>query len=140
MILHDEIYFEITLEGSMDALEKFESFALSGVFDDFFDVSDDYIIYEDSAGNEGKAVIVFTNDDFGIEIDRFDVEDFLDIFCKGAEALYVNGCIYDIDDEEYRFVSQEGDSSYTDAKHARFNDELDEAASEEEYNDEEDYN
>ena len=136
MILHDEIYFEITLEGTADALHRFKSFALSGVFDDFFDVSDDYIIYEDNASEDGKSTIVFTNDEYGVEIDRFDVEEFLDVFCKGAEALFVNGCIYDIDDEEFRFISHEGDSSYTDAKHARFNDELDEAAAGEDEGDE----
>lgn len=140
MILHDEIYFEITLEGSSEALHRFESFALSGVFDDFFDVSNDYIIYEEGTGGEGKSVVVFTNDEYGIEVDRFDVEEFLDIFCKGAEALFVNGCIYDIDDEEYRFVSHEGDSSYTDAKHAKFNDELDAVAIDEEYDEEDDFN
>ena len=141
MLLHDEIYFEITLEGNKTDLEKFASYATSGVFDDFFEVCDDYIIYDDNhntASDSEKLTMVFTNDDYGIEIDTLDAEDFIETLCRGAQKLYVNGCVYDIEDEEYRFVSHEGDSYFTNAKHInKFNDELDEIAEEEEIDEEE---
>ena len=141
MILHDEIYFEITLEGNRADLEKFASYALSGVFDDFFEVSEDYVIYDDnhSTANESEKLnMVFTNDDYGIELNRLDPEEFIEILCRGAKELYVSGCVYDIEDEEYRFVSHEGDSGFVNAKHLnKFNDELDEIAAEEDAEEEE---
>lgn len=139
MILHDEIYFEITLEGRKSELEKFASYATSGVFDDFFDVSEDYIIYDDNhegSDESDRLTMVFTNDEYGIELDRFDTEEFLEILCKGAKALFVNGTLYDIDDEEYRFTSGEGSSDFMNAKHTRYNDELDEVAADEDVDDE----
>ena len=139
MILHDEIYFEITLEGQKSELEKFASYATSGVFDDFFDISEEYLIYDDnheSASESEKLTLVFTNDEYGIELDRLDTEEFLEILCNGAEKLYVSGTLYDVDDEEYRFTSDEGSSDFINAKHTRFNDELDEVAAGEDEDDE----
>ncbi len=132
MILHDEIYFDITLEGSTQALRKFESYALSGVFDDFFEVDEEYLVY-DEINDGGCSRLIFTNDDMGIEIDRLNTGEFLEVLCRGAKSLEVRGSLYDVDDEEFRFVSPEGDDGFTDADSTTvFNDELDATAREEE--------
>ena len=132
MILHEEIYFDITLEGDISALKKFENYALSGVFDDFFEVDEDYLIYdEDNSGGMGR--LIFTNDDMGIEISRFNTEDVLELLCRGARELDVRGNLYDVEDEEFRFLSPAGDSDFSDADAITiFNDELDATAREEE--------
>ena len=135
MTFCEELYFEITLTGSKSELKKFVSYLKSGELDDFFEISGDYINYDDefdTVGNESETSIVFSNDDMGIEIDEFDSDEFLEVFCKAAKALDVKGRIFDVDDEEYEFISSEGDSYYVNAKkNKRFNDELDERAYEE---------
>ncbi len=135
MTLCEELYFEITLTGVKSELKKFISYLKSGELDDFFDVSPEYINYDDefeSTSLDGETSIIFANDDCGIEIDEFDSDEFLEVFCKAAKSLDVEGRLYDIDDEEYAFVSAAGDSYYLNAKKTkRFNDELDEKAYEE---------
>ena len=138
MILCEELYFEITLTGIKSELKKFISCLKSGELDEFFEFSGDYISYDDEyddAGDGEETSIVFTNDDLGIEIDELDTDEFLDVFCRAARSLDVSGHIYDIDDEEYRFISNAGDSYYTNADKIDFADELDEEARREEYND-----
>ena len=136
MKLHEELYFEITAEGDKNELQKFISYITSGELDDYFEFSSDFIIYDDnfsSADSGNAASITIANDNFGIEIDELDPEDFLDTFCKGGKALSIWGNLYDIDDEEYRFASPAGDPCYTNvAKINKFNDELDEEAYKEE--------
>lgn len=140
MTLYEELYFEITLKGRKEDLKKFARYLQSGALDDFFEVQDDYICYDDefnSADAATECEMVFTNDDFGIEIDEFCPEDFLEEFCKAARALEVRGHIYDIEDEEFHFTSEAGDSTYVNARKARaFNDELDAAADAERTDDE----
>lgn len=135
MTFCEELYFEITLTGTKSELKKFVSYLKSGELDDFFEISSEYINYDDefeSAGSDTETSIVFSNDDLGIEIDEFDSDEFLEVFCKAAKPLYVEGRIFDIDDEEYEFISAAGDSYYVNAKKTkRFNDELDEKAYEE---------
>ena len=135
MTFCEELYFEITLTGAKSELKKFVSFLKSGELDEFFEITSDYINYDDeyeSAMPDTETSIILSNDDYGIEIDEFDSDEFLEVFCKAAKALDVEGRIYDIDDEEYEFVSAAGDSYYVNAKkHKRFNDELDEKAYEE---------
>ena len=82
--------------------------------------------------------MIVANEDYGIEINRFNPEDFLDILCPIAKDAAVTGSFYDIEDEEYRFVSLEGDRGYSDADNINlFNDELSEKAYEEyKYSDE----
>ncbi len=136
MKLYDELYFEITLEGTKSELKKFIKFLKSGELDDFFEVSSDYIIYNDafaSIDEEAETDIIFTNDDLGIEISSFSPEDFLDVFCKGTRALEVHGHLYDIDDEEYTFRSPKGDASFFSGTDTVFNDELDAKAAEEDF-------
>lgn len=141
MTLYEELYFEITLRGSKDELRKFERYLRSGALDDFFEVQDDYICYDDDFANADAGAtceMIFTNDDFGIEIDEFSPEDFLEDFCKAARALEVHGHMYDIDDEEFHFVSEAGESFYINGRAAHaFNDELDAQANAEQQDDEE---
>ena len=136
MKLYDELYFEITLEGTKSELKKFVKFLKSGELDEFFEISSDYIVYNDAfaaTDEEAETDIIFTNDDLGIEISSFSPEDFLDTFCKGTRTLEVRGHLYDIEDEEYTFRSPKGDTSYFSGADTVFNDELDAKAAEEDY-------
>ena len=141
MTLYDELYFEITATGAKSEIKRFINYLKSGELDDFFEFDTEYINYDDDyadAGNDQEVSVVISNDDFGIEIDEFCPEDFLDEFCKAARALDVQGHMYDIDDEEFYFVSEAGDSYFVKGRGARtFNDELDAAANAEEQDDEE---
>ena len=136
MYFSEELYFEITLAGRKSEINKFVSFLTSGGLDDFFPVCEDYIYYDDSfedASDAQECSITFTNDECGIEIDEFDSDDFLEVLCRVSRSLDVRGRLYDIDDEEYSFVSREGDSYYLNADRIDiFNDELDEHAAREE--------
>ncbi len=131
--LCEELYFEITLDGPKSELKKFVSFLRSGELDDFFEFSKEYIIYDDHFDEDADAdesSIVLSTDDCGIEIDEFDTDEFLEVFCRAAKNLSVQGQLYDIDDEEYSFTSDYGDSYYVNAKKAqKFNedDDLDES-------------
>ena len=137
MTLYDELYFEITFHGDSSEIKKIASFIKSGDLDEFFENAGEYIVQNDTAEDTEKATLVFSTDDYGIEIDEFEAFDFLDVICRAAKNLYVSGSIYDVDEDEYEFVSPEGDSYYMNARKViTYNDELDEVAREEE-NDEE---
>ncbi len=135
MTLCEELYFEITLTGAKTDLKRFISYLKSGELDDFFEFTSDYINYDDEyegAEPDQETSIILSNDDYGIEIDEFDTDEFLEVFCKAAKGLDVEGRLFDIDDEEYEFTSAAGDSYYLNAKRTiKFNDELDEKAYEE---------
>ena len=135
MTLCEELYFEITLTGAKTDLKKFISYLKSGELDDFFEFTSDYINYDDEfdgALPEQETSVILSNDDYGIDIDEFDTDEFLEVFCKAAKALDVEGRLFEIDDEEYEFTSAKGDSYYLNAKRTiKFNDELDEKAYEE---------
>ena len=135
MTFCEELYFEITLTGRKSELKKFVSFLKSGELDEFFEFDSDYINYDDeyaTADPEQETSVILSNDDFGIEIDEFDSEEFLEVFCKAGTALEIKGRFFDIDDEEFEFISAAGDSYYVNAKKSkRFNDELDAQAYEE---------
>lgn len=130
MILSEEIYFEINLHGKKADVKNMVKFLKSGELEDFFDIGSEYIVYDDDfsgADDTQETGFTFTNDDMGIEVEEFDTDAFLEIFCKAATPLDVDGHIYDIDDEEYSFVSRPGSGDYEDAQgEKRFNDELDE--------------
>lgn len=129
MTLCDEFYFEITLTGAKTDLKKFISFLKSGELDDIFEFSTEYISYDDSfetAEGDAETSITLSNDDYGIEIDELDTDEFLELFCRAAKELDVTGHLYDIDDEEYSFKSDKGDSYYVNAKRiTRFNEDDD---------------
>lgn len=136
MTLWDELYFEITLHGAKSELKKFVSFLKSGELEDFFEVTSDYIIYDDnysSVGDSEETEIIFTNDDYGIEIEELDTDEFLELLCKAAKDLDVYGTLSDGDDGEFQFTSAKGYSYYINSrKSQRFNDELDELIRDEE--------
>lgn len=135
MTLCEELYFEITLKGKKRDLNKFVSFLKSGELDEFFEITSEYINYDDeydAVDTDAETSVIFSNDDYGIEIDEFECEEFLDVFCRASKELYVEGRMFDIDDEEYSFTSEAGDSYYINTKKIRhFNDELDAVADEE---------
>ncbi len=140
MTLWDELYFEITLRGEKSELKKFVSFLKSGELEDFFEVSPEYIIFDDNfAATEDseETEIIFTNDDYAIEIDEFDTDEFLEVLCKAARNLDLYGTLFDADDGEFHFTSAKGDSYYINSrKSIRFNDELDDVAMDEEKDEE----
>ncbi len=136
MTLCDELYFDVTLSGAKSEIRKFAAFLRSGELDDFFEISTDYISYDDAydeVDDDGICSMTFSNDDWGIEIEELDVDEFLDVFCRAARKLEVKGTLYDADDDEFSFVSYEGDSYYINARNIKdFNDELDAHADKEE--------
>jgi hypothetical protein len=121
MTLYEELYFDITLIGKKSDLSRFISFLKSGELDDFFEFESDYLVYDDdydtASPDRDDLTVTFTSDDYAIEIDEFDVDEFLDTFCRAAKELDVTGHFYDSDDE-YSFVSHKGVSYYENAKKA----------------------
>ena len=118
MTLYDELYFEITLSGRRAEIKKLVSFLDSGEIADFFEFSPDYVSYDDdfltvSETEETSATI--STDDWGIEIDEFDVGEFLEVLCRAGKNLYISGQLFDISDDEYSFVSEAGSSYYINA-------------------------
>ena len=123
MTLYDEIYFEITCTGAKSEIKKLADFLKAGGLDDFFEFSRDYLSYDDSystAEDAAETSLTLSTDDYGIEIEEFDTGDFLDTFCRAAKALDVSGTLYDINDEEYNFKSDAGDSYYLDKSKISF--------------------
>ena len=135
MKLHEELYFEITVDGGAEDVSKFLSFVTSGELDEFFEFTSDFIIKNDDYSESSAAKVSYTlaNDDYGIEIESLNPEDFLDVLCSGGKNVSLHGHLYDIDDEEYCFVSEIGSTSYINTENMEFNDELDLEASREEY-------
>ena len=140
MTLYEELYFEITAKGEKSEIKKLTRFLKSGELEDFFEVSGEYINLDDnypSLQDSEKTELVFSNDEIGVEIDEFDTDEFLELFCKAAKNLDVTGTLYDMEDNEFSFVSPEGDSYYYNSRSNSFNDELDDVANDEEVEDEE---
>lgn len=140
MLLNEEIYFEINARGAKSEIKKLVRFLKSAELDDFFEITSDFIHYSDGfqeADEQATVEMTFSNDDLGIEIDEFETDDFLEIFCKVAKNLELSGHIYDSSDEEFHFTSEEGDDSFVDPRRVdKFNDELDAAAYDEELDEE----
>ena len=55
--------------------------------------------------------------------------------CAGGRSLYIHGNLFDIDDEEYRFVSHAGDAYFINSDKIEYSDELDEEARREDNDD-----
>lgn len=118
MTLYEELYFEIRATGIKSEIKKFVSYLKSGELDEFLEFSSDYINYDDdydTAGESEEVNVIISNDDYGIEIDEFDTDEFLEILCKAGKRLYLKGQLFDADNEEYSFVSETGNSYYTNA-------------------------
>jgi hypothetical protein len=134
MKLHEELYFEITVEGAKSDVVKFIDYVKSGELDDFFEFSSEYIVYDDNyaiSSDIGQVSVSLSNDNYGIEIDSFDPEEFLDALCSGGKMVTIHGNVFDIDDEEYRFISNIGETSYVNTDDIDFSDELDDEAKKE---------
>jgi hypothetical protein len=128
MTLYDELYFEITATGPKSEIKNFVNYLKSGELDEFFEFSTDYINYDDeyaTAGPDQEVSVVISNDDYGVEIDEFHTDEFLEVLCKAGKRLYIKGNLFDVDDEEYSFVSQTGDAYYTNARLVNFNEDDD---------------
>ena len=118
MTLYEELYFEMRATGAKSEIRNFVNYLKSGELDEFFEFSSDYISYDDdyaTADASAEVSVVLSTDDYGIEIDEFDTDEFLEILCKAGKRLYIKGQLYDADNEEYSFVSEAGDSYYTNA-------------------------
>ena len=134
MKLHEELYFEITVEGVKSDVAKFIDYVKSGELDDFFEFSSEYIVYDDNyaiSSETTQVSVSLSNDNYGIEIDSFDPEEFLDALCSGGKNVTIHGNVFDIDDEEYRFISNAGSTSYVNTDDIDFSDELDDEAKKE---------
>ena len=122
MTLLGELYFEITLTGAKEDVKKLLTFLRAGGIEDFFEFSRDFISYDDDyeeASPSTEVSVTLTNEGYGVEINEFDTDEFLEIFCRAAKNLYVSGNLYDEDEEEYSFISEVGDSYYVNAKNAK---------------------
>ncbi len=118
MTLYEELYFEIRVTGVKSEVKKLVNYFKSGELDEFFEFSTDYISYDDeyyTSSDEAEVSMIISNDDYGIEIDEFHTDEFLEILCKVGKNLYLKGQLFDADNEEYSFVSEKGDSYYTNA-------------------------
>lgn len=118
MTLYDELYFEIRATGAKSEVKNFVNYLKSGELDEFFEFSSDYVSYDDDyadADMNAEVTVIISNDDWGIEIDSFYTDEFLEVLCKAGKRLYLKGQFYDADNEEYSFVSEAGDSYYTNA-------------------------
>lgn len=129
MKLYEEIYFEITLTGQKSDVTKLVNYIKSGELDEFLEITSDHIFYDDNYATAtplDEVKVTISNDDYGIEMDEFDPDDFLEALCKAGKPIYIKGTLYDIDNEEYQFVSEEGNNYYVNARSIHFNDEEEE--------------
>ena len=118
MTLYEELYFEIRATGAKSEVNNFINYLKSGEIDEFFEFSSDYINYDDdyaTADANTEVTVIISNDDYGIEIDEFYTDEFLEVICKAGKRLYLKGQLFDADNEEYSFVSEVGNSYYTNA-------------------------
>lgn len=118
MTLYEELYFEIRATGAKSEVNNFINYLKSGEIDEFFEFSSDYINYDDdyaTADANTEVTVIISNDDYGIEIDEFYTDEFLEVICKAGKRLYLKGQLFDADNEEYSFVSEIGNSYYTNA-------------------------
>lgn len=141
MTFYDELYFEIRATGEKSEIKKFISYLKSGELDEFFEFSTDYISYDDDyqdASDSTEVSVIISNDDWGIEIDEFHTDEFLEVICKAGRRLYLKGQLFDADNEEYSFISEAGNSYYINALLVKdFNEDEDKPQEDDEDEDEE---
>lgn len=132
MIFNDSVSFDITVNGEASDVRKFVDYLLSGTLDEFFPIDEEYLSFDDDfeeASDTDSISVLFSSDEFGVEVEEFDSDEFLEVICKAGKALYLSGSFYNFDDDEFRFVSYAGDPYYMNAnKITDFNDELDREA------------
>ena len=141
MTLYDELYFEIRAMGEKSEVKSFINYLKSGELDEFFEFSSDYVSYDDDyadASPSTEVTVIISNDDWGIEIDEFHTDEFLEVLCKAGRKIYLKGQLSDADNEAYYFVSEAGDSYYTNAMYiSNFNEDDDKPVEEDDEEDEE---
>ena len=118
MKLYDELYFEIKAFGTKSEIDNFINYLNSGELDDFFEFSESFIDFDDeyeTAGAGDEVSVHISNDDYGVEVDEFDVDEFLETICKAGKRIYLKGQLFDADNDEYNFVSESGNSYYINA-------------------------
>lgn len=126
MILYEEIYFEFTAAGIKSDLVKFVNYIKSGELNDILEITGDHIFYDDNyytAKADGECSVTITNEDYGVEMEELDTDELLDEICKAGRNLDIRGVLYDIDNEEYQFISEAGNNYYINARDVRFNEE-----------------
>lgn len=126
MILYEEIYFEFNVVGIKSDMIQFINYIKSGELDDILEITSDHIFYDDDyyqAEMNDECRVVISNEDYGIEMPELDTDELLDELCKAGRKLHISGTIYDIDTEEYQFVSEAGNNYYINARDIRFNEE-----------------
>ncbi len=126
MILYEEIFFEFTISGVKSDIINFINYIKSGELDDILEITTDHIFYDDdyySAEPHRECHVVISTDDYGIEMDELDTDELLDELCKAGRKVDIRGTIYDIDNEEYQFISEAGNNYYINARDIRFNEE-----------------
>ena len=124
MILYEEIFFEFNLSGAKSDIINFINFIKSGDLNDILEITSDHIFYDDDyhdAGPNSECHVVISNDEYGIEMDELDTDELLDEICKAGRKIDIRGTIYDIDNEEYQFISEAGNNYYINARDVRFN-------------------
>lgn len=126
MILYEEIYFEFNLVGIKSDMIQFINYIKSGELDDILEITSDHISFDDDydqAAMHEECRVVISNEDYGIEIPELDTDELLDELCKAGRKLDIRGTLYDIDTEEYQFISEAGNNYYINARDVRFNEE-----------------
>ena len=90
MTLYEELYFEIRATGAKSEVRNFINYLKSGELDEFFEFSSEYISYDDeyaTADESAEVSVIIANDDYGIEIDEFHTDEFLEVLCKAGSAF-----------------------------------------------------
>lgn len=124
MTLYEEIFFEFNLTGIKADIIQFMNYIKSGELDDILEITSDHIFYDDDydqAEMYQECHAVITNEEYGIEMDELDTDELLDELCKAGRKIDIRGTIYDIDNEEYQFISEAGNNYYINARDVRFN-------------------
>ncbi|MBR2466088.1 MAG: hypothetical protein IKB38_04050 [Clostridia bacterium] len=141
MIFYESVCFDITITGEKAHVSKLIAYMKSGELDDVLVLDDEYFSFDDEyeTAAPDAEVCVSVSEEFGAEVDEFNSDEFLELLCKAAKNVHLKGNFYNFDDEEIRFVSEIGDSYYTNADNITFfNDELDEEAAKEAAEEDED--
>ena len=142
MIFYESVCFDITVMGEKAHVDKLVSYLKSGELDSFFAIEDDFFAFDDNyaTANPSDEVSVGFSEEFGVEVEEFDPDEFLEILCKVGKPLHIKGSFYNFDDDEIRFVSEAGNAYYANSDgFAEFNDELDAEAKKEDAEEDSDY-
>ncbi len=136
MIFNDCVCFEINICGERARVQKLIDYLNSGELDEFFEVDEEFFLFDDSydtAAPDEEVRVMFSSDEFGIEVESFDSDEFLEVLCKAGKQLHLSGNFYNFDDDEFRFISEAGNDYYINENNVSiFRDELDMQASKEE--------